>query len=216
MKRLAVLVVLIGAAGIVPASVAPCAAAAQTAGERHAGLIIETPDGTQQFCVAFTAEEEADGFDGIDLLQRAGLPLVLGGTRDLASVCRIGMHGCADPGDCFCQCRDAGANTCRFWGYYTLDATGRWAFAQQSASLRRLRDGDVDGWRFGSHAGGAGDPPRVPSERCANRAAGVNPSRTGGDRGGVPIGLIAGAVVALGFAIGIAYGVRRRPGSESR
>ncbi|HVL89114.1 MAG TPA: hypothetical protein VM841_02645 [Actinomycetota bacterium] len=185
----------------------PVPVAAVQSGERHAGLIVESPSGTRQFCIAFSAQEEAAGFSGVDLLQRA--------EHDLASVCRIGDDGCGDPGDCFCQCHDTGAASCRFWGYYTLGEQGAWSFAQQSPSLRRIRDGDVDGWRFGAHAGGAGEPPAVPEARCANvavaRTAG-GPARRGG---GVPLGVIAASVVALGFAVGIAYGVRRRPGGST-
>lgn len=186
------------------------------AGERRAGLIVETPAGTRQFCIAFTEAEERAGFDGIDLLQRAGLPVVLGGTRDTASVCRIGDDGCTDPGDCFCQCRVASDDACAFWGYYTLDG-GRWAFAQTSASLRRVKDGDVDGWRFGNHAGGDGAPPAVPSQRCVNAttvaATGAPASAPRG--GGFGAGWIAAAVVALAFAGGIAWGARgRRRGAE--
>ncbi|HEX9696564.1 MAG TPA: hypothetical protein VGB64_09675 [Actinomycetota bacterium] len=212
MKRFAVVIAVALATGGSPvALMQPCAAA--QAAQRHAGLIVETPGGTRQFCIAFTAEEEATGFDGIDLLQRAGLPVVLGGTRDLASVCRIGDDGCDDPGDCFCQCRDAGAEACRFWGYYTLSADGAWTFAQESASLRRIRDGDVDGWRFGAHAGGEGVPPRVPDERCANLTAmaKTNSSTAATRDDGLPIGMLAAVIVALAFAGGIGYGLRRRP-----
>lgn len=241
MIRIAVAVALIAATGGGPATTTgaarPCesrgalVASVAQAGDLHAGLVVETPDGTRTYCVAFTEAEQRDGFDGIELLQRAGLTLVLGGTRDTAAVCRIGDLGCVDPGDCFCQCRVASDQSCQFWGYYTLDGN-RWTFSQTSASLRRLKAGDVDGWRFGNHAGGAGVPPAVPSQRCANAPAATTatgpgattatgPGATTGattaatqvqnKRGrGLPVAWIAAGVIALAFAGGIAYGARAR------
>lgn len=233
MIRIAVAVALIAATGGGPATTTgaapPCEshaaliASVSESATLRAGLVVETPDGTRTYCVAFTEAEQRDGFDGIELLQRAGLTLVLGGTRDIAAVCRIGDLGCVDPGDCFCQCRVASDQSCRFWGYYTLDGN-RWTFSQTSASLRRLKAGDVDGWRFGNHANGAGVPPAVPSQRCANAtgtsaanapaattAATTAAAPAGDKRGsGPPVAWIAAGAVALAFAGGIAYGARAR------
>ena len=62
------------------------------------------------------------------------------------AVCRIGDTGCNDPGDCFCQCRGA---DCAFWAYFALESD-RWRFQAVGASQRRLRNGDADGWIWGS------------------------------------------------------------------
>ncbi len=118
----------------------------ETAGQElhHAGLVVTFPDGqTERRCVEFTEEE----ISGAELLRRSGLAVVFSDFGGLGTgVCRIGDTGCSDPGDCFCQCRGA---DCAYWSYFTLQ-DGEWRFQNVGASQRRVRDGDVDGWVWGS------------------------------------------------------------------
>lgn len=141
--RVMVAVVLLGL--FIVAVAAFGGAGGASAGESHrAGLVIEFGEGlTETRCIEFSEEE----ITGAELLRRSGLTLVLsdyGGLGD--AVCRIGDTGCSDPDDCFCRCRGA---ECPHWSYYALE-DGAWDFQNMGASQRRLRDGDVDGWIWGS------------------------------------------------------------------
>jgi len=118
----------------------------------RAGLVVTFGDGTTVTrCVQFEGEE----ISGADLLEASGLSVVFSRYGGLGgAVCRIEAEGCADPGDCFCQCK---GGECRYWSYYRLNEEGAWEYSQIGASSRRLRDGDVDGWAWGpgSVRGGA-------------------------------------------------------------
>lgn len=117
-----------------------------TTGEEpnRAGLVVAFADGhTEARCVEFTEEE----ISGVELLRRSGLTFVFSGSGAFGeAVCRIGDTGCNDPGDCFCQCRGA---DCAFWAYFALESD-TWRFQAVGASQRRLRNGDTDGWVWGS------------------------------------------------------------------
>ncbi len=123
-------------------------AGAGAAGSRqalhHAGLVIVFPEGrTESFCIEFSEDE----ISGAELLQRSGLSVVFSSFGGLgAGVCRIDDTGCGDPGDCFCHCRGA---DCAYWAYFGLEG-GEWQFQNIGPSQRHLRDGDADGWVWGS------------------------------------------------------------------
>lgn len=127
----------------------------------HAGLVIVFGnDRTESLCIEFADDE----ISGVELLQRSGLPVVYSGFGGLgAGVCRIDDVGCANPGDCFCQCRGA---DCQSWTYLALE-DGAWEHQRFGASTRRLRDGDVDAWVWGSGgdapASARGPCPRTPA-----------------------------------------------------
>jgi len=122
-------------------------AGAQAAGPQaahHAGLVVVfDEERVETLCIAFTEDE----ISGAELLRRSGLPVVLSGFGGLGTgVCRIDDVGCSDPTDCFCQCSGA---ECSYWAYYTLE-DGMWEYLPIGPSQRRLRDGDVDAWVWGS------------------------------------------------------------------
>jgi hypothetical protein len=131
------LVIAIGAAIV---------ASGETAGQgmNRAGLMIEFPDGrTETRCIEFSEET----ITGAELLRRSGLPVVFSGFGGLGSgVCRIDDVGCADPNDCFCQCRGA---SCAYWSYWTV-RDGEWRYQNVGASDRTVRDGDIDAWVWGN------------------------------------------------------------------
>ena len=129
------------------------AATASAAGAelRHAGLVVVFDDGrTETRCVEFAEES----ISGAELLERSGLEVVFSGFGGLGSaVCRIDGVGCSDPGDCFCQCRGA---DCAYWSYWGF-RDGAWRIFGVGPSQRDVRDGDVDGWVWGSGRVGPGD-----------------------------------------------------------
>lgn len=160
-RAVALGVVLAGSLLLVPtrpAVAAPCRTLAAAGRANHAGIVIEFGDlSTREFCVSFT-EESISGFE---LLQRTGLALVYqdygGGS---VTICKIGGEGCDYPAKpCFCQCLDAGVKTCTFWGYYRIDSSsGAWRYANGGPGSVRVRDGDLEGWRWGQHQQGLGSP----------------------------------------------------------
>jgi hypothetical protein len=179
MRRLALLAIVVaamaigfgGSASASSAAVAatPCvasgeAAAQQQAGHR-AGLVIVLPDRVETFCIEFAG----DSITGSELLEQSGLPIVFAGFGGLGGgVCRIEDVGCSDPGDCFCQCQGA---ECSYWSYFVLEGEA-WAYENVGPSQRRLRDGDVDGWVWGSGddapAAARGPCPATPTATIAS------------------------------------------------
>jgi len=120
----------------------------------RAGLVVTFSDGsTASRCVEFAEEQ----ISGAELLKRSGLPLVLWGTGAGAAVCKIADEGCDNPNDCFCRCD---GSDCRYWAYYTLE-DGQWRYASAGASLRKVHDGDVDGWAWGAGKIGEGATPAL-------------------------------------------------------
>jgi len=110
----------------------------------RAGLVIQLPDGrVETACVEFSETE----ISGVDLLNRSGLPVILDYGGGLgAKVCKIGETGCDYPGqDCWCQCQ---GSPCAYWNYWQL-RDAQWRYSPLGASVRRLGDGEVDGWAWG-------------------------------------------------------------------
>lgn len=91
-------------------------------------------------CVAFDEEE----ISGYTLLQRSGLSLDFASAAQGGLVCAIEGTGCGVD-DCLCQCQ---GNPCVYWSYWRLGDDG-WAYSPVGASVRRVSDGDVDGWSWG-------------------------------------------------------------------
>ncbi len=107
-----------------------------------AGLVIRFGDGR---IVTAYVEFQEPAISGIELLQRAGIPITVAPFGGLGlAVCAIGGEGCPAE-DCFCQAKQQPA---RFWHYYGLTRDGRWVLHAVGASSRVVRDGDVDGWSW--------------------------------------------------------------------
>ena len=142
-----------------PAVSSSCAPRSATgAAVNRAALVITFEDGrSQSFCIEFTEES----ITGLELLKRSGLPLVTSGNGGLGSaVCSINGKGCSNPGDCFCKCK---GGTCAYWAYYHF-TNGAWQSSPLGASAWTVRDGDADGWSWGS-GGANGSPDESPD--CA-------------------------------------------------
>lgn len=144
--------------------------AAQSPPPQRAGLVVRHGDGrVVTACVSFTEET----ISGADLLQRAGLPVVLSAYGGLGyGVCAIDGEGCAAGQDCFCQCR---GGPCAYWTYSHRQPDGSWAISGVGASEWRLRDGDVDGWAWGD---GTVAPPTLSFEEVCPESARVPPPPT--------------------------------------
>ena len=114
----------------------------------RAGLVVVDGAGeSHAYCVDF-AEAEISGYE---LLQRAGLALSVEAAAMGATICAIDGEGCAFPAEsCFCQCQ---GSPCVYWSYWTLDADGAdegWRYETMGAGNARVRNGDVQGWRWGA------------------------------------------------------------------
>ena len=131
---------------------APRSLAAQTEppplpDEYLAGLVVDFGKGQiETRCVAFTEES----ISGYQLLERSGLAFGMDASSGIgAAICQIEEMGC--PGtDCFCQCKGGGA--CAYWTYWQLNENeneGAWTYAQAGASMVRVSEGMVHGWRWG-------------------------------------------------------------------
>lgn len=107
-----------------------------------AGLVIRHSDG--RIVTAYVTFEEP-AITGIELLQRAGIPVTVAPFGGLGlAVCAIADEGCPAE-DCFCKAKQQPA---WFWHYYGLTPDGRWVLHPVGASSRLVRDGDVDGWSW--------------------------------------------------------------------
>lgn len=147
---------------IAPSAASACAQASAAQTANRAGLVVTFGVGdTRTYCIEF----EEESISGLELLQRSGLPLVTAASGGLGgAVCKVDSVGCDNPSNCFCQCA---GSPCSYWAYYTL-ADGTWTASPVGASTRVVRNGDVDGWAWGS--GGSGGQPAVSGGICPTPA----------------------------------------------
>lgn len=129
----------------------------------QAGLVVDFGDHHETYCIEFDKPE----ISGYDMLQRAGLDVVVAGSGGMGfAVCDIeGTSGCP-PSNCFCKCP---GSTCVYWSYHHF-VDGAWQYSQIGASLHQVQHGDVEGWGWGEgriDQSGA-QPPVIPfSQICA-------------------------------------------------
>jgi hypothetical protein len=107
-------------------------------------------------CVEFSGAT----ISGYDLLTRSGLDIVAAfDSGQGAAICSIEGTGC--PAESCLTC-----DMPNYWSYWHLQ-DGAWVYSQAGASGYTVRDGDVEGWRWGS----GGSPPVVPFDQiCATFA----------------------------------------------
>jgi len=119
----------------------------------RAGLVVVHGDGTIiERCVEFSE----DSITGVELLQQAGLELVVGAYGGLGyGICAIDGEGCLSEEDCFCQCR---GSPCSYWVYSHRRPDDTWVISGVGASTWKIRQGDIDGWVWGD---GSEAPPQV-------------------------------------------------------
>ena len=119
------------------------AAPAAAQDDHRAGLVIVHGDGsvTTQ-CVAFAEES----ITGAELLARSGLDLAVEASSMGATICRLDGEGCDFPAEtCFCQCQ---GSPCVYWSYWRR-TDGAWLYSNAGAANTTVRDGAVEGWRWG-------------------------------------------------------------------
>lgn len=120
----------------------------------HAAVVIDTADGkVRKFCLAFPEES----ITGAEALRRIESDVVFAsyGSKGQA-VCALCGVGCP-AGDCFCD-------SSRYWAYHRAGPGGEpYQFSRSGVSTTSVRDGDVEGWRWGS---GAPPPPATVGEVC--------------------------------------------------
>jgi hypothetical protein len=121
----------------------------------HAAVVIDTGDGVvRKMCLAFP-EEEIEGIEALRRVDTRPYRFEQFGTNG-AAVCMLCGVGCPG-GDCFC---DPG----RYWAYHRAGPGGeRYVASRVGASSTRVRDGDVEGWRWGT---GAPPPAATVGEVC--------------------------------------------------
>ncbi|MGA2285647.1 MAG: hypothetical protein ABSG55_05215 [Dehalococcoidia bacterium] len=145
---------VVAGCALVLACLAPLKASAD--GPNRAGVVVSFGDGrSESVCVEFTEPE----ISGAELLSRAGFSVVESASWGGGATCMIDGVGCPNPSDCWCQCQ---GGSCRYWAYYTL-ADGGWRYSAVGSSLRKVHDGDVDGWAWGAGGIGTGTEPAASS-----------------------------------------------------
>jgi hypothetical protein len=109
----------------------PMAYARQT---RRVGLVVGFGDGTfVSRCVTFNEKE----ITGYEALMGSDLEVTASG----GAVCRIEETGCPAE-ECFCALPD-------YWSYWRLTG-GSWQYSGSGARGTIVRDGDVEGWNWGT------------------------------------------------------------------
>lgn len=171
-RRLAGLLVAggLGLAALGSGSVA-APAPAGAADLNHAAVVIDTGDGqVRKYCLAFPEE----AISGAEALRRLDVDPVFSsyGSKGEA-VCSLCGVGCP-AGDCFCNAK--------YWSYHRAGPGGEaYTTSRVGASSTEVRDGDVEGWRWGS---GQAPPAATVGQVCdvpeppARTSASASPSPT--------------------------------------
>ena len=167
-NRLASLLAL-GAIAVVP--LVGSAQVARAAGTHRAAVIVEGDGQTHRVVVEFTE----DSISGIELLRRAGAdPIVYSYSGIGGAVCRLyGVGRDAGP-----ACLGGTGGDARYWAYFRAPAgTSTFKYAAVGGGSTSVRDGDVEGWRFGTGAAptyasidtilGIAPPPTTPPSTVA-------------------------------------------------
>jgi hypothetical protein len=145
---------------VVPAAAGAPSATCAAAGEIRVRVVVDfgdapdAPPGVSDVCVPV-----ADRTTGAELLaaraRQLGTPQPRYDGGFLCAIDGVPESGCG---------RDSGADD--YWSYWHGDA-GKWTYANTGAATWRLRDGDVEGWRFaGTTAESKATPPRAAATSC--------------------------------------------------
>ena len=120
------------------AAVAPLAAAADS----RAVVVIDTGQGSRRAVITFSGT-----ITGIQALQLAGAnPVTYGYAGQGAAVCALDGIGHDATSACLGTPSDP-----RYWAYFRApDGASGWSYSNQCACGSTVRDGDVEGWRFGT------------------------------------------------------------------
>lgn len=128
--------------------------------ERRAAVVVDLGNGdVRRACVRFTEES----ISGKDALERAQMqPVFRAYSGQGTAVCALCGKGC--PADE--SCLTCGGNN--YWAYHRARAgTSGYSPSAAGVSSTRVRDGDVEGWRWGS----GGPPPLMSVDQVCGVAA---------------------------------------------
>lgn len=179
MKRLAgalLCALVLGVAA--PAAVAPPA----TAADSRAVVVIDTSQGSRRAVISFSGT-----ITGIQALQLAGAnPVTYGFAGQGAAVCAL--DGVGHPANDACLGTPSDP---RYWAYFrAVNGANAWSYSNQCACSTTVRDGDVEGWRFGTgqqpsfvsfcDAAGCAPPPTPPPTAAPAPAPAPAPQPGGG------------------------------------
>ena len=112
----------------------------------RAAVIVETSNGTNRIVIEFTE----DSITGIEALRRAGAEPVLYSYSGVGgAVCRLFGVGRDSGADCL----GGTGGDARYWAYFrSASGTSSFKYSSIGAGSTTVRDGDVEGWRFGTGA----------------------------------------------------------------
>lgn len=171
--RGAVLVVLgliLAGSGTAPPTVRLDGSQPAAADTNHAAIVIDTGGEVKKFCLAFP-EESISGAEALRRVDAEAVFASFGGSGE--AVCSLCGTGCPSS-ECFCDPE-------RFWAYHRAGPGGApYSFSRAGASSTAVRNGDVEGWRWGA---GEAPPAATVSDVCnveepPARAAGAPGSST--------------------------------------
>ena len=147
MRRWSALALTVLTAGV-SLSLAPAALPAKAtsvvglaAGGPRVGLVVDYGGGKYEArCVGVPQS----GSSGLDVIVASGIDYAFGSTGNQA-VCRLGGVG-SPSDDCF-------AKMPYFWGYWRSTSGGDWTWGEKGAGRVVARDGDIEGWAWGTGMG---------------------------------------------------------------
>ncbi len=132
----------------------------------EAGLVVQTGDQVETYCVGFTG----DSISGSELLQKVGIPV----TEWSGMVCAVGTaEGCFQPGSfetCACQSYPPES---MYWSFFVQRYGKSWQYSSFGFRDPRanLKDGDMQAWRWGKGSpNSAPAPPAITFERVCGHA----------------------------------------------
>ena len=171
--RAAVLGALVGslaAVGMVGSAFSAPAPEAQL--PNRAAIVVDTGSGPVARCVEFAGES----ISGLQALTAAGFsPEVQGFSGEGGAVCRLNGVGCPPGNSCLtCQAPS-------YWAYHRAAAgAGGYTYSSVGAGSTSVRNGDVEGWRWGTGA--------APAFRSFASVCPLQPTPTTTTRPGPPPG----------------------------
>ncbi|MEJ7839454.1 MAG: hypothetical protein WKF81_11600 [Thermomicrobiales bacterium] len=144
---------------------------AQANVQQQAGIYVDFGNGDQTMVIVPFDE---DSISSIELLERAGIPLLTVGFGGLGdAVCMIETTGC-DLSACRRTLCQEGEPDAPFWQFMEQGSDGIWTTSPLGASAATVEDGDIDGWVW------TGSAPALPLMTMGDLV-----TRTGFDQDGV-------------------------------
>ena len=157
----------------------------------RAVVVVDSGAGTVVEGIEFTSES----ISGLEALQMAGMsPVVWASPGEGGAVCALRGVGCAADNRCLtCQAPN-------YWVYHRAPAgSGGYSYSQVGAGATRVRDGDVEGWRWGTGAAPADHsvdsvfgapppppPPAAPGGAPSGGGSAASGTSSGGGGPGAP------------------------------